>query len=156
MPSKRVEQAPERKLPAICSAAHNYQQDAVEWAYSACRSVLLTHDLHSPCKQHCHTTQRGPTGLRLHAGLLQWQREILTLHGISPACFPEEVLSPTAATSSRTFCNDGNVLYRYARHPGWQPQAPYAATGHLTCGLWDRGTRFFNLSVINLNVNSTW
>lgn len=47
MPNKRVEQAPERKLPTICSAPHNYQQDDLEWASSMPCTVFLTHDLHS-------------------------------------------------------------------------------------------------------------
>lgn len=48
MPNKRVEQAPERKLPTICSVPHNYQQDDLEWASSMPCTVFLTHDLHSP------------------------------------------------------------------------------------------------------------
>lgn len=48
MPNKRVEQAPERKLPTICSSPHNYQQDVLEWAHSTHRPGFLTHDLHSP------------------------------------------------------------------------------------------------------------
>lgn len=59
MPNKHVEQAPERKLPAICSASHNYQQDVVEWACSTRHAVFLAHDLHSPSVNSTVTQQEG-------------------------------------------------------------------------------------------------
>jgi hypothetical protein len=45
MPNKRVEQTPERKLPTILRALHNYQQDVPKWA---CETGFLTQNLHNP------------------------------------------------------------------------------------------------------------
>ena len=68
MPNKRVEQAPERKLPAICSAPHNYQQDVVEWACSPRHAVFLMHNLHSRSVSNTVTPQGGDP--RIHVFVL--------------------------------------------------------------------------------------
>ena len=155
MPNKRVAQAPERKLPAICSAPHNYQQEVVERpiqraALSSSRMICIA------LVNNVVTQQRGDPLVCVFmpasscGNVKSWLCVAPPLPASLKRPFPLPQRHPIEPSAMmEMFCTD-TLAVQDGSHK------PHAATGHLTCGFWDRGTRFFNSSVINLNVNSAW